>query len=49
MNDDQEGVASILQWLSFAPKDVAASSASRPCADPVNRDVEFRPTPTPYR
>ena len=41
-------VPSILQWLSFVPKDVSASSASRPCADPVNRDVEFRPTPTPY-
>jgi len=48
VNDDQEGVASILQWLSFVPEDVTATPACRPCADPVDRDVEFRPTPTPY-
>jgi len=48
VEDDQEGVASILQWLSFVPKSVGALPASRECADPVDRDVEFRPTPTPY-
>jgi len=48
VDDDQEGVASILQWLSFVPKSVGALPASRDCADPVDRDVEFRPTPTPY-
>ena len=48
VDDDQEGVASILQWLSFVPKSIGALPASRDCADPVDRDVEFRPTPTPY-
>jgi len=48
VEDDQEGVGSILKWLSFVPKEVGAPPAARDCADPVNRDVEFRPTPTPY-
>jgi len=48
VEDDQAGVASILKWLSFVPKEVGALPASRDCADPVDRDVVFRPTPTPY-
>jgi len=48
VEDDQEGVASILKWLSFVPKTVGALPAARDCADPVDRDVVFRPTPTPY-
>ena len=48
VDDDQAGVASIIQWLSFVPKYVGALPASRECADPVDRDVEFRPKPTPY-
>mmetsp|Transcript_33963 Transcript_33963/g.74702 ORF Transcript_33963/g.74702 Transcript_33963/m.74702 type:complete len:2077 (-) Transcript_33963:133-6363(-) len=48
VDNDQEGVASILKWISFVPKVVDAAPAARDCADPVDRDVEFRPTPTPY-
>lgn len=48
VENDQEGVASILKWLSFVPKYVGALPASRDCADPVSRDVAWRPTPTPY-
>jgi len=48
VDDDQEGVASILQWLSFVPKAIGALPASRDSSDPVDRDIEFRPTPTPY-
>ena len=48
VDDDQQGVASILQWLSFVPKEVGALPASRDCVDPVDRDVVWRPTPTPY-
>jgi len=48
VDDDQAGAASILQWLSFVPKVVGAVPACRDCADPVDRDVVFRPTPTPY-
>lgn len=46
--DDQAGVASILKWLSFVPKSVGALPSSRSCGDPVNRPVQWRPTPTPY-
>jgi len=48
VDDDQSGAASILKWLSFVPEKVGAVPASRDCADPVDRDVVFRPTPTPY-
>jgi len=48
VEDDQAGVASILQWLSFVPKDMNALPAARDMSDPIERDVEFRPTPTPY-
>jgi len=48
VEDDQAGAASILKWLSFVPKIVGAVPACRDCADPVDRDVVFRPTPTPY-
>jgi len=48
VENDQDGVASILKWLSFVPKNVGALPASRSVSDPVERDVEWRPTPTPY-
>lgn len=48
VEDDQDGVTSILKWLSFVPKNTQALPACRTCADPVDRDVEWRPTPTPY-
>eukprot|EP00970_Alexandrium_tamarense_P005314 scaffold858_cov193-Alexandrium_tamarense.AAC.12 len=48
VDDDQQGVQSIIQWLSFVPKTTDSISPVRECADAVNRDVEFRPTPTPY-
>ena len=48
VENDQEGVKSILKWLSFVPKNVGALPAVRTSVDPVDRDVEFRPTPTPY-
>merc|ERR1712032_968867 len=48
VDDDQQGVASLLNWLSFVPKKVGALPAVRDCADRVDRKVEWRPTPTPY-
>ena len=48
VEDDQEGVESLMKWLSFVPKKVGALPAVRKSADPVDRKVEFRPTPTPY-
>jgi len=48
VEDDQAGVTSIMKWLSFVPKNVGALPACRESADPVDRPVEWRPTPTPY-
>ena len=48
VGDDQEGVASILRWLSFVPESVGALPAARRFSDPVSRSVQWRPTPTPY-
>merc|ERR1712127_145701 len=48
VDDDQEGVQSILQWLSFVPKTTDDTPAVRESSDPVNRAVEWKPTPTPY-
>lgn len=48
VDDDQQGVASLLKWLSFVPKNVGALPAVRESADPVDRKVQWRPTPTPY-
>jgi acetyl-CoA carboxylase / biotin carboxylase 1 len=48
VDNDREGVASILRWLSFVPKTVGALPAIREAADPVDRPVVWRPTPTPY-
>jgi len=48
VDDDQEGVASILKWLSFVPKHVGALPASRGFSDPITREVEWRPSTTPY-
>lgn len=48
VEDDQEGVAEILKWLSFVPEQVGALPAGRKTADPIDRAVTWRPTPTPY-
>jgi len=48
VENDQEGVAAILKWLSFVPETVDALPAARQASDPVNRKVAWRPTPTPY-
>jgi len=48
VENDQEGVASMLKWLSFVPKTVGDLPACRDESDPVSRPVVWRPTPTPY-
>ncbi|KAL7551918.1 hypothetical protein ACHAWF_015125 [Thalassiosira exigua] len=48
VDDDQQGVQSIIQWLSFVPKTADALPAVRESADPIDRPVEWKPTPTPY-
>lgn len=46
--DDLDGVTTILRWLSFVPK---ARNALLPIIeplDPIDRDVMFQPTSSPY-
>lgn len=48
VEDDQAGVTSLINWLGFVSKNVGSLPAVRDSADPVERKVEWRPTPTPY-
>ena len=48
VRNDQEGVDAMLDWLSYVPSEVGAAPASRKSSDPIDRDVKWRPTPTPY-
>eukprot|EP00930_Biecheleria_cincta_P038398 TRINITY_DN26381_c0_g2_i1.p1 TRINITY_DN26381_c0_g2~~TRINITY_DN26381_c0_g2_i1.p1 ORF type:complete len:2142 (-),score=492.71 TRINITY_DN26381_c0_g2_i1:106-6303(-) len=50
VRDDQEGMAAILDWLSFVPKDVTSLPPMCPQlgGDDWNRDVEFEPSALPY-
>eukprot|EP00534_Pseudo-nitzschia_fraudulenta_P008502 CAMPEP_0201147778 /NCGR_PEP_ID=MMETSP0851-20130426/9292_1 /ASSEMBLY_ACC=CAM_ASM_000631 /TAXON_ID=183588 /ORGANISM="Pseudo-nitzschia fraudulenta, Strain WWA7" /LENGTH=2078 /DNA_ID=CAMNT_0047423721 /DNA_START=36 /DNA_END=6272 /DNA_ORIENTATION=- len=48
VDDDQQGVASLLNWLSFVPKKVGTLPAVRASGDSADRKVAWRPTPTPY-
>ncbi|XP_066459958.1 acetyl-CoA carboxylase 2 isoform X1 [Eleutherodactylus coqui] len=46
--DDFEGVYTILQWLSYMPKDKQSPvPVISPC-DPIDRHIEFIPTKAPY-
>ncbi len=46
--NDQEGVNSMLDWLSYVPKDINSPPPQLAPVDPIERDVEFMPTKTPY-
>ncbi|XP_066509285.1 acetyl-CoA carboxylase-like isoform X2 [Hoplias malabaricus] len=46
--DDFEGVFTILQWLSYMPKNQHSPVPVMPPTDPVDREVEFIPTKAPY-
>jgi acetyl-CoA carboxylase/biotin carboxylase 1 len=46
--DDLDGVTSILRWLSYVPKRRKAPLPINECLDPIDRDVGFMPTSSPY-
>uniref|UniRef100_A0A4W4E308 acetyl-CoA carboxylase n=1 Tax=Electrophorus electricus TaxID=8005 RepID=A0A4W4E308_ELEEL len=46
--DDFEGVFTILQWLSYMPKNNRSPVPVMPPTDPVDREIEFIPTKAPY-
>ncbi|XP_075875662.1 acetyl-CoA carboxylase isoform X1 [Nelusetta ayraudi] len=46
--DDFEGVFTILQWLSYMPKNNVSPVPVVSVTDPVDREIEFIPTKAPY-
>ncbi|XP_028850871.1 acetyl-CoA carboxylase 2 isoform X3 [Denticeps clupeoides] len=46
--DDFEGVFTILQWLSYMPKNKHCMPPMMPPSDPADREIEFVPTKAPY-
>jgi len=48
VSNDQEGIRSILQWLSFVPKTKFDQVEQGKTTDPVDRPIGFKPTGTPY-
>ncbi|XP_078141493.1 acetyl-CoA carboxylase 2 isoform X1 [Centroberyx gerrardi] len=46
--DDFEGVFTILQWLSYMPKNKQSPVPVMATKDPVDREIEFTPTKAPY-
>jgi len=48
VEDDQEGVDAILQWLSYVPARIGGLPSTTVNIDPIDRDVTFTPSKTPY-
>uniref|UniRef100_A0A8C0X7X8 acetyl-CoA carboxylase n=1 Tax=Castor canadensis TaxID=51338 RepID=A0A8C0X7X8_CASCN len=46
--DDFEGVCTILEWLSYMPKDNHSPVPIITSTDPIDREVEFVPSRAPY-
>ncbi|XP_074177766.1 acetyl-CoA carboxylase 2 isoform X3 [Rhinolophus sinicus] len=46
--DDFEGVYTILEWLSYMPKDNHSVVPIITPTDPIDREIEFLPTRAPY-
>ncbi|KAM5238299.1 acetyl-CoA carboxylase 2 isoform 2-T2 [Ctenodactylus gundi] len=46
--DDFEGVYTILEWLSYMPKDTCSPLPIITPMDPIDREVEFVPSRAPY-
>ena len=48
VDDDQQGARAILKWLSYTPATAFSRAPALRVSDPVDRDIEFMPTKTPY-
>uniref|UniRef100_A0A8C0G2A3 Acetyl-CoA carboxylase beta n=1 Tax=Chelonoidis abingdonii TaxID=106734 RepID=A0A8C0G2A3_CHEAB len=46
--DDFEGVYTILQWLSYMPKDNRSPVPVTATSDPIEREIDFVPSKGPY-
>ena len=43
VDDDLEGIKTILRWLSYAPPQLGAEPPQLPTSDPVERSVAYLP------
>eukprot|EP00959_Pyramimonas_sp_CCMP1952_P104352 2180923-Pyramimonas_sp.AAC.4 len=48
VNDDQEGVDAMLKWISYVPLRVGQLPPRVRTTDPIDREVGFVPSKTPY-
>ncbi|XP_058238552.1 acetyl-CoA carboxylase 1 isoform X5 [Hemibagrus wyckioides] len=48
VSDDFEGVYTLLQWLSYMPKNTSSPVPLLAAKDPIDRLVDFIPTKAPY-
>ncbi|KFR12883.1 Acetyl-CoA carboxylase 2, partial [Opisthocomus hoazin] len=48
VQDDFEGVYTILQWLSYIPKDNQSPVPITAVNDPIEREIDFVPSKVPY-
>jgi len=48
VRNDQHGVEAVLNWLSFVPADVKSLPPIIPSLDPLDRQIQFVPSKTPY-
>ncbi|NEU35499.1 hypothetical protein GN156_33125, partial [bacterium LRH843] len=45
---DLDGIYTVLKWLSYVPKDKMSPIPIISPVDPIEREIEFMPTKTPY-
>eukprot|EP01104_Vermistella_antarctica_P015050 TRINITY_DN4861_c0_g2_i1.p1 TRINITY_DN4861_c0_g2~~TRINITY_DN4861_c0_g2_i1.p1 ORF type:complete len:2246 (+),score=745.03 TRINITY_DN4861_c0_g2_i1:121-6738(+) len=48
VNDELKGITAILDWLAYVPGKSGAALPSLPVSDPVDRDIAFVPSLSPY-
>jgi len=48
VRNDQDGVVAILRWLAYVPESTISLPPMVKAVDPIDREVQFMPTKTPY-
>merc|ERR1712048_986036 len=48
VRNDQDGVEAILRWLAFVPDRVTSVPPILSAMDPIDREIQFMPTKSPY-
>eukprot|EP01041_Mallomonas_annulata_P002841 gene2841-5588_t len=48
VTNDQEGMQSVIDWLSYTPSTFTGVAPTVPYGDPVDRPIGFQPTKAPY-